>query len=182
MPSRIPKSDSIRSRGVWARAAIAATLLTCCIAGTAMSNEYWTALGDDVRFGPVAVLRFEVVDSETQTPIRNALITMHEGSTNRFTLTTDRAGVGIVLFMDWGVFPSGKAKVVAQGHLPWEEEIEQWDYYKRSEESRLYILGMENDWSSTDRPVPAATARALCQWPARDLPAGSRNHDSAEQS
>ncbi len=130
----------------------------------ALCQKYAAILGSDDRFGPEMVMRIEVRDSETHLPIDNARITLKENSSgiNTFTLQTDEYGIGIVIVLAWGMFPSsGMLTVIAPDYHFWETKVEQWDYYSKKNDFPLLIEGMKYDWTFSNRPSISETISAL---------------------
>jgi len=131
----------------------------------ALSQGSVEILGSDDRWGPSLVIRFEVIDSITKMPIENALIALNSKSTTIFNILTNKLGIGVVIVLTDGNLPSsGELKIAARNHYPMETAYHTYELYEKiggKGGARLYILGMEHDWSCTDRPNIEKTIDAV---------------------
>ena len=113
-------------------------------------NNY-AILGD---FGYFWILKFEVLDQQTNLPARNVRIEMFENIRKIFSITTDRNGVGVVIVKDTRYIPSfGKIKITAPNYQYWETEFSRSDFKNNEHENELVIpdekCGQQYlDWTS----------------------------------
>jgi hypothetical protein len=132
---------------------ISIAILLLSISAAASSQDYAVVLGEHTGDIPSAVFRYEIIDSESNAPIKGAIITITGERGKRFaTLETDRWGVGIVVVLEDGKWPVWEQtlKVVADGY----------DYYEMKSIPRedlesgnrgLYLDGMERPQSYGDK-------------------------------
>jgi hypothetical protein len=116
----------------------------------ALSASFYSILGSSKSID--WIVRIEVLDSESHVPIKNAQITLRELPSQQviLTLTTDGAGVGIILVKEVRYIPGvGKLKIIAPGYRYWEKEIQQWDFVETEKDRKVYLT-RKNPWNWTD--------------------------------
>lgn len=113
-----------------------------------------------------AIIRFEVLDMESHTPVRNVKIALYDGSTKVFSISTDGNGVGAVIIHEWAYFPGGTFKVTAPNYRYWVMEEDQYYFYTNRKKNMIaipdYNTGYYLDWTSTSCcPSDAQLAKYL---------------------
>lgn len=100
-----------------------------------------------------AIIKFEVLDKESHTPVNNVRIELYDKERKVFSITTDNNGVGIVFIHEWAYFPGGTFKITAPNYKYWEMEEDQWYFYSNREKNMIAIPDPETgyylDWTST---------------------------------
>ncbi|MCF6298184.1 MAG: hypothetical protein L3J08_09435 [Flavobacteriaceae bacterium] len=94
------------------------------------------------------IMRFEIVDSETHSPIRNAKLSIYDNPSGYqiAELATDSYGVAILLVKKIGLFGSGKIEIIAENHNPWQIETYQSQFYKKYSK-RIFFPDTEINWT-----------------------------------
>jgi hypothetical protein len=144
------------------RILIILTLLSLPIAHQIRAQEYAAIWGRVEKWwgGPEFVLRFEVIDSVTHIPIKNARITF-KSDEKSLSLKTDVNGIGIIMIIEQYHFTSGNIEITAPNYHYWEMDVDYGKYHNRSPHCLLYITGMLGDWTYSNRPSLTETINAV---------------------
>lgn len=90
------------------------------------------------------ILKIEVKDSKSYTPVRNASIEFYDDYDNRkmFTMNTGSEGVGVIFVK--GCFPSSaKIRVTSQDYRYWERKIDEDPLRENKRENILALKGVK---------------------------------------
>jgi hypothetical protein len=80
---------------------------------------------------PAYIFRFEVVDSESQWPIKNAKITLAESDRDITSIYTGKDGVGVIIVNNSRYLGDiEKVKIMCKRYKYWEKSLSNWDLYE----------------------------------------------------
>ncbi len=100
-----------------------------------------------------AIIKFEVLDKESHTPVGNVRIELYDEVTKVFSITTDNNGAGVVIIHEWAYFPGGTFKITAPNYKYWEMQENQYYFYHNRKKNMIAIPDPETgyylDWTST---------------------------------
>lgn len=117
-------------------------ITTTILSETACSQRSSSVLGSGE---PEYIFRFEVVDSESHWPVKNARISLAEKDRDITTIFTGRSGIGIVVVNNSRYLSDiGRITVVARQYKYWEKNLMSVDLY----EGRGERIGIPaNNWN-----------------------------------
>ena len=109
----------------------------------AICQNHYSIVGNsnEIRW----IIRIEVVDSESNAPIKDAKIVLTEipSRTQILNLRTNGDGVGVILVKEIKYIPGvGTLKIVAPGYRYWEKEIQQWDFIQEEKNRKVYLTNI----------------------------------------
>ncbi len=114
----------------------------------AMSNYAIIGQGGDVEM----ILRFEVSDSDSRWPIKNAIITLKD-SRDIVSLYTNHEGIAVLLVKGKVGYISGldSIEVTAKGYSYFEKDVTQWDLLQQYKNTHIHVP--TSNWKMTDNMV-----------------------------
>lgn len=138
-------------------------LFTWIISGSMFGQSFYKVIGEDDGFPAEFILRFEVVDQESYTPIRNAQILIENSNGGKFlSLRTSQNGICVIVVMNDRLFPSnGIVRVTADDYRYWEDNFDKYYFQSNRDNNPFAIYGMESDWTGPPRPDAMQIISAL---------------------
>jgi len=138
-------------------------LVSWIISVSTFGQSFSKVIGEDDGFPAEFVMRFEVIDQESYTPIRNAQVTIKNNNGGKFlSLRTSQNGICIVVVMNDILFPSsGIIRVTAEGYKYWQDEFDKYYFQHNRENYPFAVYGMESDWTGPPRPSALEIISAL---------------------
>ena len=116
-----------------------------------MSNYAIIGQGGDVEM----IFRFEVSDSDSRWPIKNAIITLKADSKSRniVSLYTNHKGIAVLLVKGKVGYISGlvSIEVTAKGYGYFEKDVTQWDLLQQYKNTHIHVP--TSNWKMTDNMV-----------------------------
>lgn len=97
------------------------------------------------------ILRIELVNSETKTPLENALIFLSIGKNQIGEMSSNEMGVAIIF---WRSFKDGKihfpdeleVNIVKAGYDSVQFKISQYEVFQKNETSKISFFGVNTNW------------------------------------
>jgi hypothetical protein len=138
-------------------------LISCIISVPILGQEYYKIVGEDDGFPPDFVMRFEVKDKDSYTPIKDVqVIFKNDKGGNFLSLHTNQNGVCIIIVMNGRQFPSmGTITITSEDYKYWKNEFMNYDFLSQSKDFPFAIYGMEYNWTFTSRPSVMQIISAL---------------------
>jgi hypothetical protein len=100
---------------------------------------------------PIWILRFEVVDAETHSPIQGAEIRIRNLNDRGMTWHVNRSGVGILIVTQPQCIPGiGSIEIRAPKYEYVKYDIEQDYFFSNNSKKRIYLEGHRHNWTSGD--------------------------------
>jgi hypothetical protein len=98
---------------------------------------------------PIWILRFELIDSETHYPIRDAMISITDEYGKEMKWPAHRDGFSILIVTDPVCIPyDGKIEVTSKNYRYHQEPIRR-NYFESGEDSkRIYLEGHDHNWTN----------------------------------
>lgn len=137
-------------------------LLCLFVQGKAFSQSNTIIWGElEEPFSPAMIFRLEILDRDSQMPIRNAIVKLQVN--NRvFSAQSDRDGICIIIFMEKAVqFGRANLKITSNNYRFWEDNFSYFDYKSKIKKHKFRINGMRLDWSGWPRPSFNETINAV---------------------
>lgn len=97
---------------------------------------------------PVWILRFEVVDAESHSPIPHATIKTSGRGEHEMTWHADRRGIAVLVVSNERCIPSsGTLEVTARRYRYHTEQIERYSFSEREDNRRIFLEGHRHNWT-----------------------------------
>jgi hypothetical protein len=101
---------------------------------------------------PILILRFEVVDAESRTPIPGASIKTSGSGEHEMSWRADSRGVAVLVACDERCIPSsGVLEVTARGYNYHTEQIGRDSFSKQINNRRIFLEGHQHNWTNSSQ-------------------------------
>jgi len=101
---------------------------------------------------PSWILRFEILDQETRTPVDRANIKIiSEPDSHCISWVSDRKGVAVLIVTDTRCIPdTGTIEITHPEYRYDERKIEKWEFFQNEDERRILLEGHMHNWTYHD--------------------------------
>ena len=102
---------------------------------------------------PYWILRFEIIDSESHSPISGARVKIKDdGGNYGYSWNADNDGIAVLVVSDPRCIPSsGQIEFTFQDYKYHKQEIQQWDFVERENTRRIYLEGHRHNWTGMNQ-------------------------------